>query len=215
MHVCRSQQQASPASYRCAAAAAATLEDLVCGRCHEARVRLRLYDTSRLQLLEAAALDKLAAQQEREAQKQQRQRQLQVQQPRQLGPQQRQQQQEQEQEGAAFNGRRQAGGALEVQQVASAGVAAAGNDTAAAPAPAVVQGQDAAVSAGTQLQVPRADQESQACKQLDVLRARAAAVLSESFERSSVTPAQHQACCPWAAAYGGFQKLWRTLNLVL
>lgn len=174
-------------------------------------MRLRLYDTSRLQLLEAAALDKLAAQQEKEAQKQQRQRQIQVQQPRQLGQ---QRQRQPQQEGAAFV-MRQAGGASEVQQVASAGVAAAGNDTAAAQAPAVVQGQNAAVSAGAQLQVPVADQESKACKQLDMLRARAAAVLRESFEVSSATPAQQQACCPWAAAYGGFQKLLTTLNLVL
>lgn len=59
MHVlpacCRPVQGEQPAGHSCASAAAATLQDVVASACHEARLRLRLYDHGRGQLLEAAA----------------------------------------------------------------------------------------------------------------------------------------------------------------
>lgn len=59
--LCRQHKQASATGYSCAAAAATLLQDSVCTACHEARCRLRLYDHSRMQLLEAAALARLCS----------------------------------------------------------------------------------------------------------------------------------------------------------
>lgn len=70
---CRPQQQqrvsaagATAAAHSCASAAASTLGDMVAAACHEARQRLRLYEATRQQLLEAAALASLSVAQQQE-----------------------------------------------------------------------------------------------------------------------------------------------------
>lgn len=190
---------------------------MVAAACHEARQRLRLYEYSRQQLLEAAALAKLSVQQQQELRGQQRhmvqgqQRQAGRGPKQQLSPpgaaereapadtqqvQQKQQQLQQpiwQQNEAA------------VRQDGVGNTLLPSNHMPAAQMRGPVQRQSGV--SGASLAQNRAAQQ----QLVERLRAEAALVVAETPDSNANGP--NCACCPAAAAFAAVERFWRSLNL--
>jgi hypothetical protein len=177
-------------------AAAATLDDVVAAACHEARHRLRLYEHSRQQLLEAAALAQLSVQQQHDL-RQQQQQQRQV--PRQRAP---------------------------AGQVAGAGDPAAGVDVSQQEQQqqqVVVQEAASTAAEGRRgCEVPAALPAAAAAASLadttksrqqliDRLHAETAVVIDDTFGSSD--GGSDLGYCPAAAGYAAFDRFCKTLAL--